>query len=238
MPRPATRIGCSIHRCERAHHANGLCNVHYRVSSRSEEEINLEPLSGAEGLLDPEQGAQGSKTPIPIRAFVAPGEEIRCPDCGKRYGLSHGWGWHCRSCHRTWAAGCPCECGLSLDWKRRPTSVATGKRTRPSKPLQKAILEEQKNRCFYCQFEFGTIFRRHNKPFALKLNWDHFIPYSYSLANATDNWVAACHICNGIKGCLVFSTADRARTFVNERREAKGYVLDENERLYLERVSA
>lgn len=41
--------------------------------------------------------------------------------------------------------------------------------------------------------------------------------------NSTPNFVAACHVCNGIKSDKLFQTLDEARVFIQLAREAKGY---------------
>lgn len=97
------------------------------------------------------------------------------------------------------------------------------KRRTPSARERTEILEAQKNRCYYCREEFGAIVSRKGKRVSLRLNWDHFVPFSYALEDRPNNFVAACHICNGIKGALVFQTKERAIEFIAERRFQKGY---------------
>lgn len=60
----------------------------------------------------------------------------------------------------------------------------------------------------------------------LRLNWDHFVPFAYGRTNASANWVAACHVCNGIKSCRVFDTVLEAQEYIRERWAAKGYALE------------
>ncbi|HKZ84655.1 MAG TPA: hypothetical protein VJ793_13455 [Anaerolineae bacterium] len=50
-------------------------------------------------------------------------------------------------------------------------SEAPQQRKTPPRAIQKAILKEQDNRCFYCHVQFGSIHFRNGKPIAIKLNW-------------------------------------------------------------------
>jgi hypothetical protein len=84
-------------------------------------------------------------------------------------------------------------------------------------------MEEQKFCCFYCDRRFGATVFRAGKPIALRINWDHVNPYAYSLNNHDQNFVAACHVCNGIKSSLIFRSTDEAKTHIAGRWQDKGY---------------
>jgi hypothetical protein len=96
-----------------------------------------------------------------------------------------------------------------------------GVRRRPSRGYRRQQLERQGNRCLYCDGEFGAcVFHRGNRV-RLRTEWDHFVPFSYAQANPDENFVAACHICNGIKSDLIFQTVDEARVHILQCREDK-----------------
>jgi hypothetical protein len=50
------------------------------------------------------------------------------------------------------------------------------------------------------------------------------VPYAYSQDNGTPNFVAACHVCNGLKSAKMFRTIDEARGYLASKRAAKGYL--------------
>lgn len=67
-------------------------------------------------------------------------------------------------------------------------------RRKPTLKIQSQILVQQKNRCAYCNAEFGSFRVVNNQLEAVVIHWDHVIPFSYSLRN--DWFVAACQRCN------------------------------------------
>ena len=93
----------------------------------------------------------------------------------------------------------------------------------PRKAEQASILAEQDYRCIYCERAFGSQGIRRNKPVTLMVHWDHSIPYTYSANNKACNFVAACHVCNGLKSDLIFRDIDDARLYLKTRRNEKGY---------------
>jgi 5-methylcytosine-specific restriction endonuclease McrA len=105
---------------------------------------------------------------------------------------------------------------------RRMSDVPSGRKI-PRREDAKMILEEQEGRCLYCSRKFGSYVKRRNRVIRLKLNWDHVIPYVYSLDNRARNFVAACHICNSIKRDKIFQTVDEVKIYVQEKIKAKGY---------------
>lgn len=100
---------------------------------------------------------------------------------------------------------------------------APQRRKLPPKAARERILEEQENCCFYCGVEFGELRWKKGRAVRIKLNWDHKLPYAYSQDNNTTNFVAACHVCNGIKSSRVFQTVEEAQIYLQDRRKAKGY---------------
>jgi hypothetical protein len=98
-----------------------------------------------------------------------------------------------------------------------------GRRRYPPLTLRTKILEKQGERCFYCDRLLGSIAYRKGQAVTLRTQWDHFAPFAYTQRSPHDGWVAACHVCNGIKGALVFQTIPSAVAFVKARRFEKGY---------------
>lgn len=97
------------------------------------------------------------------------------------------------------------------------------KRKTPPKTEKSKILEQQENCCFYCNVTFETIRYRNGKPFTIKIDWDHKLPFSYSQNNTVSNFVAACHVCNRIKSNVVFRTIEEAQVHLADKRRLKGY---------------
>jgi hypothetical protein len=93
------------------------------------------------------------------------------------------------------------------------------KRMVPTQYEKEAILESQEGKCFYCELEFGQVVwdNRKKKARVLKINWDHFTPFAYSLNNNANNFVASCNICNSLKSSKVFETIDEARLYLRKR---------------------
>lgn len=119
------------------------------------------------------------------------------------------------------------------EFARRPSSrnllaaiTGSGQRRPPSSEIRQRILSRQKNRCLYCENTIGSQVRRGSRTVILQLNWDHFVPYAYGRTNPDANWVAACHVCNNIKSSRMFETVARARLFIVERWQAKGYAIN------------
>lgn len=107
------------------------------------------------------------------------------------------------------------------------------KRYKPSATMQADLLTAWENRCAYCRLPFGLFVwkqgigstRTINGPgyspnfaaLALRLEWDHFIPLTYSDSNADSGFLPACHLCNGLKSDKVFRTLDGAREYLEPR---------------------
>lgn len=90
-------------------------------------------------------------------------------------------------------------------------------------------LDRQENKCFYCFYTLGGYVQQRytNGRICwkrLKVNWDHQVPYVLTQDNTAQNFVAACHVCNGIKAAFLFQTVEEARLYVQEKRKEKGYV--------------
>lgn len=113
------------------------------------------------------------------------------------------------------------------DWRLRVygrgPSSGTDRRRKPRVAERARIIAQQGNRCLYCEIPIGTIIDRRGKDVVLRTNWDHFIPYAYVARNPHDNWVLACHVCNGIKRGRIFKTVQEVRNTVLPERLDKGY---------------
>jgi 5-methylcytosine-specific restriction endonuclease McrA len=95
----------------------------------------------------------------------------------------------------------------------------------PGKGLQKSILDEQNNKCFWCGREFGEyILSPNNIIRKLRPVWDHFIPYSYNGGNT--RFVASCERCNLHKSSMVISatlTEDSLREYLKRKWNKGGW---------------
>jgi len=89
----------------------------------------------------------------------------------------------------------------------------------PGKKKRKQKLMEQNNSCFYCEKSFDSWIRKKGKLVKLRIEWDHFVPYSYSFNNKEANFVAACHICNGLKSNKFFDTIEQAKSYIAAKSE-------------------
>jgi hypothetical protein len=103
--------------------------------------------------------------------------------------------------------------------------TGAAQRRAPRGALREEVLARQRSRCLYCDLPFGSVVMRRGEPVTLRINWDHFVPYAYAAGNPGDNWVAACHVCNGIKSARMFDTVMEAQQFIRARWAVMGYEL-------------
>lgn len=87
------------------------------------------------------------------------------------------------------------------------------------------ILQAQGNVCFYCGRPFHTPFwhPRRKRVMVTLIHFDHFVCWDFSRDTSIGNMVAACSICNLLKGSKIFPDADSARAFIKHRIGKKGY---------------
>lgn len=97
------------------------------------------------------------------------------------------------------------------------------RRRRPSKVQMEVIMTRQNRQCFYCDNFFNSRTTRNGRVVNVNIAWDHQVPYAFSQNNDVDNFVAACTACNSIKGSKLFVSVEEARTYINQRRDKKGY---------------
>jgi len=102
-------------------------------------------------------------------------------------------------------------------WKRE--SEAEPRRRRPSPGERREILDQQGNLCLYCDREFGSNVLKKNRLIQLRVEWDHIVPYCYSQNNYLYNFVAACQICNGLKGSMMFDSLEQTKVYISTKSE-------------------
>lgn len=118
--------------------------------------------------------------------------------------------------------GCTTCCGAAVEeapdaWQR--IIEPEFERRQPSAAEKLFILSIQENKCLYCDERFGSFVWRKAKRVRLKIHWDHFVPFAYNANNSGANFVAACHICNGIKKDKIFDSVEEARVHIVALRE-------------------
>lgn len=139
---------------------------------------------------------------------------------------------YCESCggHALVIEGALACCGRKAEapparYKRMSEPVSG--RSGPSADFKRLQIERQENRCVYCERSFGGVVTRVRAGVArlvdVKVQWDHFVPYSYIRQNGDCNFVAACQICNGLKKDRLFQTLEEAQIWIRQERSLKGY---------------
>lgn len=111
-----------------------------------------------------------------------------------------------------------------LPTKMKRMSITESRRRLPPMKDRRRILDEQDNRCIYCLRTLGTRIIKDGRLVKLRLHWDHLIPYKMTQNNNSDNFAASCHLCNLVKGALVFDTVEAARIHVQARWEQNGWI--------------
>lgn len=112
------------------------------------------------------------------------------------------------------------------DWRRKVYGFSlsgAGRKKRPTKRIKDEVTATQNGCCLYCGLKLGSVVARRGTAVVLRPHWDHFVPYAYLYRNPRHNWVLACHVCNGIKGCRLFVTVMEAQSFIAEERQRRGY---------------
>src|SRR2546421_4336947 len=142
-----------------------------------------------------------------------------------RVRLTKAWCEDCQG-HFIVQDGALACCGRSVEAnpeKYKRESQPEQKRKAPPEKEKKRQLEAQDYKCFYCQRTFESTVYRKGKAVKLKVNYDHMIPYALTQDNSAINFVAACHVCNGIKTDLCFRTVEDAQFHIQGRWKEKGY---------------
>lgn len=106
-----------------------------------------------------------------------------------------------------------------IDWRMQVYGGLGGAtRKLPPRSVREEILERQGNSCIYCEGEFDQYSEYKGNPVMLNVEWDHFVPYSYTFSNNKDNFVASCQVCNKLKSDSVYKTLNEAREDILPRR--------------------
>jgi len=120
-----------------------------------------------------------------------------------------------------------CDRPVTVARKYRRISENRIPRQRPRRVMRDWLLNIQGNRCAYCGSVFGEFIEntKTGKVIQVRLQWDHAVPYSFLRTNPKNNWLAACHICNGIKNNKMFDSLADARAVVVRRRAKRGFAV-------------
>lgn len=86
-------------------------------------------------------------------------------------------------------------------------------RVAKNKPSKWQVFERDRFQCRYCRYD-GSLFEAW-----LNLEVDHLKPRKCGGTNQDSNLVTACKSCNAIKGSRTFDSVEKAREFINRRRE-------------------
>lgn len=90
--------------------------------------------------------------------------------------------------------------------------------------LRRRLLLDQDHRCFYCARRFGRVVQnRAGLHIPLRIEYDHRMPRCFQEDHAEQNMVAACHLCNRLKGGDIFASLDEARWALSQRWITRGY---------------
>lgn len=130
-----------------------------------------------------------------------------CPECEKR----------CLVNAESQCEGCGSFLqGISLEVERQSESPRWHRR-KPTKKRQAALLEAQESRCYWCGRMFGELVERDDVVKALRVEWDHFIPFSFTGSCDDLEFIAACFVCNGLKNDRYFDDENACRAYVRRR---------------------
>ena len=103
------------------------------------------------------------------------------------------------------------------------------KRKKPSKKKQKQLIKTQKNKCYWCNIQFGSFaISKKGKIYKLKPVWDHYIPYSYTGSCDDNQFVASCRICNSFKSAKIIRNEideNIIRKIIIKKWESKGWIV-------------
>lgn len=99
-----------------------------------------------------------------------------------------------------------------------PVSGKNPQRRACPKDHARELLAQQGYVCVYCAEPFGSVVKR-RKLSVTMVNYDHAIPLAFLNSNPRWNWVAACNVCNAIKGSKMFASIHEIRMHVLEYRD-------------------
>ena len=142
-----------------------------------------------------------------------------------RVKIERGWCKYCES-EAFIKDGCLTCCGAIAPEKPKKykrESKTTQPRKKPKPEDQDRILADQLYACFYCGRPFGVLQKRLEEEFILEITWDHKLPYVLFQDSDSENFVAACQICNALKRDIIFDTVEDARFYLAHERLKKGF---------------
>ncbi len=136
----------------------------------------------------------------------------KCPECGVESFVEDGL-----------SACCDAPIEEAVAGVRRYTRG--GHRGKPNYKFQRAQLDLQNHRCFWCDRSFGDPYMRAGRGKGgikfLRVAWDHVIPIAVDGTNHEENFVASCNVCNGFKGAKIFANETAMRAWLKSRWLAK-----------------
>jgi 5-methylcytosine-specific restriction endonuclease McrA len=80
--------------------------------------------------------------------------------------------------------------------------------------VKQAKIQEQGNRCVYCERAFGSPILHNGNVEILEPQAEHFTPRSASGRNVDSNLNYACHVCNRLKSDYLFETVQEVRAWL------------------------
>lgn len=97
---------------------------------------------------------------------------------------------------------------------------AERRRKPPTVAVRQRLLAEFNDSCAYCGQRLNAIIGFRGKIIQLRLNWDHAVPWSYSMNNHGHNFLPSCHVCNRWKYNRMFDTLEETRAWLLRRWES------------------
>jgi 5-methylcytosine-specific restriction endonuclease McrA len=105
--------------------------------------------------------------------------------------------------------------------------MSTSSTRRPCpRDQRRELLAHQGYVCAYCAEPFGSVIRKRGRRTITSVHYDHAVPFAYLNANPRWNWVAACNICNQIKGAKLFDSISEIRLHILGIRDKRNDTLD------------
>jgi 5-methylcytosine-specific restriction endonuclease McrA len=147
------------------------------------------------------------------------------------YGATEMLHGYCATCDDTTFADdemrcLDCKAPVTIERKVRREVRGTFRRKKPTLAHQRALIERQRGRCFWCGYLFGSHWvSPGNRLRKLMPVFDHFVPFAYTGSCDDREFVASCSICNGIKTSHMFDSEDECRAYVVRKAAAKGWRL-------------
>lgn len=87
-------------------------------------------------------------------------------------------------------------------------------------------MRQQRGICYWCEFGFEQDVFRLGMLVRRKVNFDHWIPVSFSGDIHACNIVASCSICNSLKSNLLFANEYECRKYIRIQWRAKKFTIE------------